>query len=476
MKNFKGTAFISVTLSLVLTLSGCAPSSDGVSLDPDNPITITVWHYFSGALLNSFDAMISDFNGTVGMEQGIIVEGVSFGSIGELDASVRASANQEVGSMELPNIFASFPDNAYIIQELGLLANLDDYFTVEQQQEYYPAFIERGRIGVDGELRIFPFAPATEIMMLNDTDWQPFADAYNLSYTDLQTMEGLAHVAQLYYSWSDGKAFFGRDAIANLFVIGSRQFGVEIFEVADRDVTINVDEEVMRKIWDHYYVPFISGYFSVFGRFRSDDVRAGDLLAYVGSTTSAVFFPEEVTIDGITRPIQPRILPPPLFEGANSVMASQGPGMVVTLATPEEQYASLIFLRWFTEPSQNLRFSALTAYLPVREVAMDATLVRAAADEAGVHLRPITEETISIALEAVKSSEMHATRAFDGAVAARAVLTNNLREMAAANREEILYLIENGVPREEAIARFSTEEEFTAWVTELREQLIEAVN
>ena len=53
----------------------------------------------------------------------------------------------------------------------------------------------------------------------------------------------------------------------------------------------------MRTLWDNYYVPFIKGYFSASGRFHSDDVKTGNIIAYVGSSSSATFFPTQVIAD-----------------------------------------------------------------------------------------------------------------------------------------------------------------------------------
>ncbi len=39
---------------------------------------------------------------------------------------------------------------------------------------------------------------------------------------------------------------FGRDALANYIIIGSKQLGVEIFSVKDGKVTLNIDEKVMK--------------------------------------------------------------------------------------------------------------------------------------------------------------------------------------------------------------------------------------
>ncbi len=69
---------------------------------------------------------------------------------------------------------------------------------------------------------------------------------------------------------NDGKAFYGRDAMANLFIIGSMQLGTEIFKVENQQVTLQVDKAVMKRIWDTWYVPYVKGYFSAYGRFRSE--------------------------------------------------------------------------------------------------------------------------------------------------------------------------------------------------------------
>ncbi len=45
--------------------------------------------------------------------------------------------------------------------------------------------------------------------------------------------------------------------------------------------------------------------------------------------------------------------------------------MVVTTSTPQKEYASVVFLKWFTEAERNLRFSSLSGYLPVKKEAND---------------------------------------------------------------------------------------------------------
>lgn len=50
--------------------------------------------------------------------------------------------------------------------------------------------------------------------------------------------------------------------MANYMLVGAKSLGCQIFEVKDGVMTLNFDKEVIRKLWDYYYVPYIKGYFS----------------------------------------------------------------------------------------------------------------------------------------------------------------------------------------------------------------------
>ena len=274
-----------------------------VKLDPNNPVSITLWHYYNGSQKNALTDMVEEFNKTDGRDKGIVVEDVNLGSITELKNSILDSAAGKVGSDPVPNIFAAYADTAYQIDSMGLVTDLSQYLTQAEIDSYIPSYIEEGRMGKDNALKIFPTAKSTEVFMLNRTDWDTFAAATGADIGKLSTIEGVTATAKAYYEWTDsltpevkddGKAFFGRDAVANYFIIGCRQLGAEIFQVKDGAVTFQLEESMLRRLWDNYYVPFIHGYFAANGKFRSDDAKVGDILALVGSSTTASYFPAAV--------------------------------------------------------------------------------------------------------------------------------------------------------------------------------------
>ncbi len=62
-------------------------------LNPEEPTTVVVWHYYNGNIKNKFDALITEFNETVGMEKGIVVDAQSQGDVNQLATAVYESAN-----------------------------------------------------------------------------------------------------------------------------------------------------------------------------------------------------------------------------------------------------------------------------------------------------------------------------------------------------------------------------------------------
>ncbi len=472
-------------LSGALLLSfgaGCSKNKEPVSLDPKNPVTINIWHYYNGAQKTAFDQLIVEFNESVGREKGIIVEGTNQGSVSKLTEAIIDSAQNKIGTDPVPNIFAAYADTAYQIDALGLVADLGQYLTKDEIDAYIASYMEEGRLTSDGKLKIFPTAKSTEIFMLNKTDWDKFSSAAGASLDTLSTMEGLARTAEAYYNWTDsqtpevpndGKAFFGRDAMANYFIIGAKQLGCEIFSVKDNQVSFQLDKAVFRKLWDNYYVPYINGYYTANGKFRSDDAKIGDLIALIGSSTSATYFPTAVNQNGVdSYPIETLVLPAPIFAGGENYAVQQGAGMVVTTSTPQKEYASVVFLKWFTEAERNLRFSSLSGYLPVKKEANDIAKLNAALSE--LSKKDVTENlqaSLRVAMDTVGKVNLYTNKAFSGGTAARSVLETSMSSKAAADRLAIQEKISGGMSRDEAVAAYTTDENFSAWFASLKQAL-----
>ena len=475
MNKKKSTACLLTITVLLASLTGCSAGS-GTGGTAKKPVEVTVWTYYNGEQLESFTRLVDTFNQTVGQEKHIVVTCSSSGNVDDLESDVLAAAEGKVGADPMPNMFSAYSDNAYTMDQKGLLEDLASYFTDEEKAQYVDGYLEEGDLCGDGALKIVPTAKSTEILFLNETDWEPFAAATGTSYKDMETIEGLVETAEKYYEWTDsqtpepndGKALFGRDAMANYILVGAKQLGDTIFDAHDGALTLHFEKDVVRKLWDNYYIPFIKGYFAASGRFRSDDIKTGNIIAYVGSTSSTTFFPKEVVSeDGSAREIALKVLPSPRFKDGDRFMVQQGAGIAVTHAEPEKVEACETFLKWLTQPEQNLTFCADSGYLPVTKAAntMDA------AEKSGIEISERGREVFTTAFEELSQSEMYTNHAFKDGKSARAVIEYAMSDCAAADRETIKARMAQGQSFEEAAEEFLTDAYFDSWYENTRSEL-----
>lgn len=456
---------------VVLCLLGATLAASlfsGCSGKKSDPVTVTVWTYYNGDQLDAFNDLTEKFNDTVGKKDGITVETKSLGTAEDLEQNVLAAVNGEVGASEVPNIFSAYSDTAYTMDQKDMLVDLSDYLTDKEKDEYVEEYLKEGDFSDDGSIKIFPVAKSTELLFLNDTDWQKFAKETGAQYEDLQTVEGLVETAEKYYNWTDsqtpeaddGKALFGRDAMANYLLVGAKELGCDIFGVKDGKMTLNFDEDVIRKLWDNYYVPYVKGYFSASGRFRSDDVKTGNVLGYVGSTSSATFFPTEVSDDsGDAYEIKLKVLPCPKFKDGDDYAVQQGAGMVVTKSSEDEVKASIKFLKWFTQSENNIEFSVGSGYLPVTNDANSIDKIKSVDSDISSSM----EEILTKSVAEINDNNLYYMHAFENGNDARTALQEAFGDTAQQDRNTVDERIAQGESAEEAEAEFLSDEYFEQW-------------
>lgn len=442
---------------MLTVLSGCSKGEHG--LDPDNPVKITIWNYYSSSQKNAFDKLVDTFNATEGKELGIMVESLSQGGINELQSSLLSAANHEVGASQLPDMFFAYANNAQTMDAKVGLVDINTYLTGSEIKEYRDAYIEEGDVDKDGRILVFPVAKATEVLMINKTAWDEFSAQSDASVEDLKTWEGLAKTAEKYYEYSDGKAFFGRDAMANYLLAGAAQLGEDMFQVSQDGVKVNIDKNTIRTLWDNYYVPFVNGWYAKNGRYASDDVKTSDTIALVGSTSGATYFPTVVSsADNETTEVEGMVLPVPNFAGKDAIAIQQGAGVSIIKSDEAKEFACISFLRWFTEEERNLTFVSESAYLPVKT---DIDLGNL--EKEGNNAKQFVKDTVATALKQVDSSTLYTFDAFNGSSEVRTYLESSLQTKATDDKKAIDTLIAQGKSHDEAVSQYCTDENFNQW-------------
>jgi multiple sugar transport system substrate-binding protein len=349
-----------VTLCLILSLCGCARTSS-YGLSTSTPTEINVWTYYSGATRIAFEKLVAQFNSTKGKELGIIVYCQNLESADAMEQKFRDAQIGKIGSDKFPDIFQCYPDNAIEVNNYIGLVNLDDYVPEGEKDLYVKSFLDAGSlyIGDQKQWVIFPVAKSTELLILNETDWNKFAKDTDVSKDNLSTWEGLLSTAKSYYEWSGGHAFLGFDSVSNCLLTADLQLSSN----AD---TLDFDSEVMYKLWEYFYVPYISGYYCYDMNSGYESLKYGETIAAISSSANASYLSDSVTLnDGSSHNVEYGVLTLPSFERTAPYAVLEGAGMAVTQSDETHEYASVMFLEWITQSSQNLQLSAASGYMPV---------------------------------------------------------------------------------------------------------------
>lgn len=467
--------FLIFVLSLnILVLSSC--STEKTTLDPKNPEIVTLWHYYNGDSKIAFENKIEEFNQTLGIDKGVIITPIAKGSVKELEEALTNSAKGVVGSEEMPDVFTCYEDKLLELDKLGKIADLNPYLTEEDKEKYVDEFLITG-IQDDGRLTSIPIVKSTEVVYVNKTGLEEsgfdltqidsWEDYYDLSrnyymYTDAQTPDVL---------W-DGKSFFGIDNVANYVIASNMQLGVEIFD--DANDTIILNKEVLNKIFSIYYQGMSFGFFNSIGAFRSDDLKAGEILAYVGSSSGASYFPTWIESNGSEKEIELEVDYYPVFENGETYAIQQGAGMSISKSTENKQEGATLFLKWITEPEQNIDFALVSGYLPVEESAYNDKL------EIAVN-KMLTEDMQKINIASVYNTSLvqilnlktYAPSVFENSYNVRNILGETLIAMGEVGKQEGTKLKAQGLTEDEILINLNMDEKFEIWIESIEKELID---
>jgi len=463
----KGLMLFIILMVTLLILPGCALIGNNKDpLDSSKPITVTIWHYYNGHIKDKFDLFVAEFNETVGVERGIVVDAQSLGDVQQLADAVFDAANRNIGSQPLPDIFMAYPENAYRIQQVTELVSLDELFSKDELERYREVFIEEGRLGTDQQLRILPIAKSSEILYVNKTFWDLFSKETGADVQKLSTWEGLVEVAELYHEHT-GKAFLGIDSNANYMLLSAMQLGTEMYTFEDDSVRLNFPVDVATNIWNYYYVPYIRGYFEKNGRFSSDDAKTGSVLAYTGSTAGAGYFPMEVTVQqDEVYPIEPMTFPYPYFSSGKPYAFQQGAGMCVTKSDKAHEFAAGVFLKWFTEPEQNIEFAISTGYFPVMDESLAKERLYEQIQKPDSSSGAITH-MIESAIQMIETHTLYYNKPFEGSYEMRMLLESHLFNKILRDLELLDKRVASGEARTEVIESLISESQFNRWYQQI---------
>lgn len=467
-----------IILNIIMIFSFISCNKEQNRPSPKNPVVVTLKTYYNDIQLKYLKSKVEEFNETIGFEQGIIVEIESTGFVKKLNESLIDSANDEVASKKFPDMFITYKSILPYLEGKVEFVDYSKYFSDKELEQYNKSLMDIGKVGRDKRQLMLPIGSSTDIIYINKTDFDIFKYTLKITDDDLSTYEGIAEAAEKYYKYTDsltqeqydGKSLYGVDSLAeHIFAICS-SMGKELVEEKNGDIILNFDHEVARKLWDIYYVPFVKGYFSKHGRFVSEDLKTGESIVVLASTSSAPYMPSKIMEEnGYIRDIRLGVLKGPRLRDYDKISINQGGGIFITKNLEIKEYACAEFIKWFTNINNNICFALNASYMPIRNDNADSEYIQR---EAKKNYTPfIIPEAINISLEQRKNSKSYIQPDIAIYEDVRSTLDNKFLKEIQLKRREFVEELSNGKDYDELTSIYFSDRAFEEW----RKDIIKAL-
>lgn len=349
---------------LLLTIAGC---SGKTQLDPEDPVTLTMWHVYGEQADSPMNQLVEDFNRTTGREKGIIINVTLMSSTTQIGEKLLTAQSGKTGGMEMPDLFFCHKNN---VEELGAdnLLDWNDVFTEEELKNYVPEFLEDGM--ADDHLSIFPISKSTHLLFISGTQFERFSAATGVTYSDLATWSGFFDAAEKYYEYSNGKPFCALDYPIRAVELNAMEKGASDFYTEDG--WYDFSNEALQSSWMEFSEAIAKGHIIVSDLYSNTQVMTGEVMAGLGSSASILYYNDTVTYpDNTSEPMDLQILPMPSADGYNPLITQAGVGLCAYKTDDIKAEAAAVFAHWLTDAERNLDFCVETGYMPVNNASFD---------------------------------------------------------------------------------------------------------
>ena len=361
-----------LSLLLVLALSLCgmvACKSNDTLLEPDEPVTLTMWHVYGEQADSPMNKYIEEFNRTVGKEKGIIINVTMMSNASQIgDKLLEAQANKP-GAPDMPDLFFCHNNNAALLGAENLI-DWKDMFTDEELSVYVDDFIADGYVGDD--LCVFPVSKSTHLLYVAGGVFERFRADAGVSYEDLSTWDGFFAVAEKYYTWSGGKPFCAIDYLLRCVELNAMSKGATAESFYTENGWYDFNNELLKASYMEFADSIAKGHIVIADLYSNTQVMTGETIAGIGSSASVLYYNDTITYpDNTTEPMYLQVCPLPQAGVGSNYATQAGVGLCAYKTTEQKAEAATEFVRWFTESQRNFDFVVSTGYMPVHDGAFD---------------------------------------------------------------------------------------------------------
>ena len=363
--------FLFCVLCFALILTGCGNNSS--KLNPNNPVTLNMWHVYGSQTKSPLNDAIQRFNETEGKQRGVIVKVVSVSNSSAIDKALLASAAKEPGSVPMPDLFTAYPR---IMTKLDtkLLLPWEKYLSKDDLAIYRSDFLKEGNY--KEHLYMLPIAKSTELLFVNQTFMDRFLKANNLTQAKLSDYDTLFALCQRYYQWSGGKQMFQINDFYHYFLTNMAALGEDFVQKGKPNFTSEKSKRIYRPMAE----AAIAGGLCTEKSYASDRWKTGEVISNVGSTAGILYLRNYVThADNSRKAITTSFLPSPSFKEAadKKILLQRGTGLFALQNKDERKnQAAAVFAKWIGRKDNNLSFVTKAGYLPVNKESMEALMAK----------------------------------------------------------------------------------------------------
>ena len=359
---------LTLLLAVLLVLGVLSGCSKNTLLDPDDPVTLTLWHVYGEQADAPMNRLIAEFNSTVGQEKGVVVSVTNVTSSSKISGQLYDARDKVPGAAEMPDLFSCHTNTAFTLGAENLV-DWKQYFTEEELSKFVPEFVEDGMMGEN--LAVFPVSKSSYALFINGSQFARFSADTGVKYDQLSTWEGFFRAAETYHEWSGGKPFGALDYMIRHVELDilARGEALNYTETGWYDM----ESAAVKQSFEMFVEPIVKGHIAIADLYANTQVMTGEALCGIGSTAAVNYYNDVVTYpDNTTEPTDLHVLPLPRTGLGEEYMPMTGVGLAAWKTTDQKAEAASVFLKWFTEGERNLDFVVETGYMPASNAAFEA--------------------------------------------------------------------------------------------------------
>lgn len=346
-----------------------APVDEWADVDPSGQ-TVIFWHQHTRAREAELQAIVEEFNAT--NEYGITV-------LAEYQGSYADIFNKMLGVLntpDAPGVVVAYQNQMATYQLGEGLVDLNSLFnsekwglTPEDQADFFQGFLAQDVFSIYDGARL-GIAPNRSMEMLYyNIDWLKELGYYAPPTTPEQFKEMACKAVQQPFSKATAEGSMGYELSvdASRFASWTFAFGGDIFDYNNSQYTYTSEAAV--KAMEFLQDLFKSGCARIVTENFGDQTNfgAGTTLFTVGSSSGLPFYQEAVEA-GSNHAWSVAAIP---HTTAEPVMNIYGASVSLPKTTPENELASWLFVKYYTNSEIQARWAQASQYFPVRASVAD---------------------------------------------------------------------------------------------------------